>query len=72
MRKENPTEQISISVPSNIRAALDELCYRRDLTRSQVATLAIKRFVVAEAHVWSPDLMDQFCHMFVEASNQKL
>ena len=72
MPRNNPTETISISIPANLRAALDELCYRRDLSRSQVATMAIKRFVVAEVHQGDPDLLDRFCASYVEASRQDL
>lgn len=69
MARENPTETISISVPSNLKALLDEFCNRRELNRSQVATIALRKYIAGEVHQWDKALFDRLCTEYLEGSS---
>lgn len=43
-----PTENISISIPEPLLVRVDKYGLRQDLTRSQIISRAIRRFLAAE------------------------
>lgn len=43
-----PKEQASISFPIELLACLDEYCFTKDLDRSYIVSVAVKRYLGAE------------------------
>lgn len=64
------TESVSVSLESDLIAALDHVCYLRDLPRSQAVKAAVKEWIAVElSH--DPSFWSRVYHGVQNGSNEK-